>query len=83
MATLTLLTRAIFRLVEFSSEGGWNSKLANDEAAFMVLDSLMVCIACGALTIGCVFIGKGRREGLEREGEGKDVDWEGRESVES
>ncbi|KAL4914009.1 RTA1 like protein-domain-containing protein [Aspergillus aurantiobrunneus] len=49
LATLTVYTRSIFRVIELN--GGFDSELANDELAFMVLEGAMVSITCICLTV--------------------------------
>ncbi|KAL2823242.1 RTA1 like protein-domain-containing protein [Aspergillus cavernicola] len=49
LATLTVYTRSIFRVVELN--GGFDSELANDEIAFMVLEGGMISITCLCLTV--------------------------------
>ncbi|KAM5351000.1 hypothetical protein ACJ41O_003723 [Fusarium nematophilum] len=49
-ATICILIRTSFRIAELSE--GFNSKLANDEAAFMVLEGAMIVVAAACLTIG-------------------------------
>jgi hypothetical protein len=47
-AILTILIRSSFRVAEL--QGGFDSKLANDEIALMILECAMVAIACICLT---------------------------------
>jgi hypothetical protein len=47
-AVLTILIRSSFRVAEL--QGGFDSKLANDEIALMILEGAMVSIACICLT---------------------------------
>ncbi|KAJ6118911.1 hypothetical protein N7471_013531, partial [Penicillium samsonianum] len=47
-AVLTILIRSAFRVAEL--QGGFHSKLANDEIALMILEGAMVSIACICLT---------------------------------
>ncbi|KAJ5496154.1 hypothetical protein N7463_008141 [Penicillium fimorum] len=47
-AVLTILIRSSFRVAEL--QGGFQSKLANDEIALMILEGAMVSIACICLT---------------------------------
>ncbi|KAL4939083.1 hypothetical protein BDV06DRAFT_231281 [Aspergillus oleicola] len=47
-ATITVYTRSIFRVIELN--GGYDSEIANDEIAFMVLEGAMVGITCICLT---------------------------------
>ncbi|KAL4996672.1 RTA1 like protein-domain-containing protein [Aspergillus recurvatus] len=49
VATITVYTRSIFRVVELN--GGYESELANDEVTFMILEGAMVSIACICLTV--------------------------------
>ncbi|RFU26563.1 hypothetical protein B7463_g9789, partial [Scytalidium lignicola] len=49
LATGCLFVRTVFRSVELS--GGFKGKLANNEVEFMVLDGVMVIIACLCMTI--------------------------------
>ncbi|KAH8815992.1 RTA1 like protein [Xylogone sp. PMI_703] len=49
IATGCLFVRTVFRAVELS--GGFKGKLANNEVEFMILDGVMVIIACFCLTI--------------------------------
>ncbi|KAL4744120.1 RTA1-domain-containing protein [Aspergillus similis] len=48
LATLCIYIRSVFRVAELS--GGFNSHLANDEVAFMVLEGAMISIAAIALS---------------------------------
>ncbi|KAJ5099659.1 RTA1-domain-containing protein [Penicillium argentinense] len=48
IAILTIFTRSIFRVAEL--KGGFDSSLANDEVALMVLESTMIAIACISMT---------------------------------
>lgn len=48
IATLTIFVRSTFRVAEL--QGGFHSKLANDEISLMVLEGAMVAIACTCLT---------------------------------
>jgi hypothetical protein len=49
IATVTILARCIYRCIELS--GGFNGTLfVNDEAVFMVMEGLMIIIACFCLT---------------------------------
>ncbi|KAJ5497662.1 hypothetical protein N7453_006713 [Penicillium expansum] len=47
-AVLTILIRSSFRVAEL--QGGFHSKLANDEIALMILEGAMISIACICLT---------------------------------
>lgn len=49
LATVCLFIRTVFRSVELS--GGFGGHLANSEVQFMVLDGVMVIIACACLTV--------------------------------
>ncbi|KAJ5247785.1 RTA1 domain protein [Penicillium chermesinum] len=49
-ATVTIFVRSIFRVAEL--QGGFDSSLANDQTALMVLESTMIAIACICLTGG-------------------------------
>jgi RTA1 like protein len=59
VATACLFVRTVFRSVELS--GGFSGHLANSEVQFMVLDGVMVIIACTCLTIFHPGIGFGDR----------------------
>ncbi|KAL4757022.1 RTA1 domain-containing protein [Aspergillus foveolatus] len=48
LSTLLVYIRSIFRVVELN--GGYDSELANDEVAFMVLEGAMISIMCICLT---------------------------------
>ncbi|KAL2862485.1 RTA1 domain-containing protein [Aspergillus lucknowensis] len=48
LSTLVVYIRSIFRVVELN--GGFDSELANDEVAFMVLEGAMISIMCICLT---------------------------------
>lgn len=50
IATICILIRTSFRVAELSE--GFDSKLANDEVAFMVLEGAMIVIAAVCLTVG-------------------------------
>lgn len=68
LATLTIFIRSCFRVAELSQ--GFNGKLANDQVTFMVLEGMMVSIACIALTVahpGLIF---GKSWGLSGKGHG-------------
>lgn len=58
-ATAFLFVRTVFRSVELS--GGFSGHLANSEVQFMVLDGVMVIIACTCLTVFHPGIGFGGR----------------------
>ncbi|PLB36248.1 RTA1 domain-containing protein [Aspergillus candidus] len=49
VATITIFVRSFFRVFEL--KGGFDSRLANDEVALMILESGMVAIACICLTV--------------------------------
>ncbi|KAM0415693.1 hypothetical protein ACHAPT_013365 [Fusarium lateritium] len=49
-ATLCIVIRTSYRVAELS--GGYDSKLANDEVAFMILEGAMIVIATICLSIG-------------------------------
>ncbi|KAJ5723424.1 hypothetical protein N7488_001459 [Penicillium malachiteum] len=49
VAVLTIYIRSCFRVAEL--QGGFSSSLANNEVALMILESLMVTIACTAMTV--------------------------------
>ncbi|KAK0107329.1 hypothetical protein ONS95_004023 [Cadophora gregata] len=50
VATLTIFIRSTYRVAELS--GGFNSHLfTDDEVSFMILEGVMIIIACGCLTI--------------------------------
>lgn len=49
LATVTVYIRSIYRVVELN--GGFDSAVANDEVAFMVLEGAMVSITCICLTV--------------------------------
>ncbi|KAL3473687.1 RTA1 like protein-domain-containing protein [Aspergillus californicus] len=65
LATITVYTRSIFRVIELN--GGFDSELANDEIAFMVLEGGMVSITCICLTAlhPGLALGQGRRNKRE------------------
>lgn len=68
IATLTIFIRSCFRVAELS--GGFNGALANDQVTFMILEGMMVSIACIALTVahpGLIF---GRSWGIAGKGLG-------------
>ncbi|RAH82402.1 putative RTA1 domain protein [Aspergillus japonicus CBS 114.51] len=48
VATTTIFIRSCFRVAEL--KGGFGSALANDQVAFMVLEGVMMILACGAMT---------------------------------
>ncbi|KAL2844061.1 RTA1 like protein-domain-containing protein [Aspergillus pseudoustus] len=48
LSTLLVYTRSIFRVIELN--GGYDSELANDEAAFMVLEGALISIMCICMT---------------------------------
>ncbi|CEL10936.1 hypothetical protein ASPCAL14043 [Aspergillus calidoustus] len=48
LSTLLVYIRSIFRVVELN--GGYDSELANDEIAFMVLEGAMISIMCICMT---------------------------------
>jgi hypothetical protein len=49
LATICILIRCVFRVAELS--GGFNGKLANQEASFMILEGAMIVTASIALTV--------------------------------
>lgn len=49
MALLAIYIRSCFRVAEL--QGGFQSKLANDEVTFMVLEGAMIVMASTALTV--------------------------------
>jgi hypothetical protein len=49
LATVCIFIRSVFRVAELSD--GFGGHLANNEVSFMVLDGVMVLIACISLTI--------------------------------
>lgn len=56
---MTIFTRSVFRVAELKD--GFNSDLANNEVAFMILEGVMIVIACICLTVfhpGYCFGGK-------------------------
>jgi hypothetical protein len=59
IAILTIFTRSIFRVAEL--KGGFDSSLANDEVALMVLESTMVAIACISMTAAHPAVAMGHR----------------------
>lgn len=59
VATTTLFIRTVFRSVELSE--GFSGKLANSEVQFMVLDGVMVIIACICMTVFHPGIGFGHK----------------------
>ncbi|KAJ3547533.1 hypothetical protein NM208_g1462 [Fusarium decemcellulare] len=50
VATLCILIRTSYRVAELS--GGYDSKLANDEVAFMILEGAMIVVATVCLAVG-------------------------------
>lgn len=50
IASVTIFVRCAFRVAEL--ERGFQSPLASDQVAFMILEGTMVIIACLCLTIG-------------------------------
>jgi hypothetical protein len=48
-ATVFILVRSIYRCAELA--GGFRGKLANEEAPFMVLEGVMIILACLCLTV--------------------------------
>ncbi|RSL51444.1 hypothetical protein CEP54_011403 [Fusarium duplospermum] len=58
-ATACLFIRTVFRSVELSE--GFAGKLANQEIEFMILDGVMVILACISLTIFHPGVGFGKR----------------------
>lgn len=59
LAVVFVFIRSIYRCIEL--HGGFNGSLANDEVAFMVLESPMIIIAAALLTVwhpGVVFQGR-------------------------
>ena len=61
-STLLLLTRNIFRLIEFS--GGWDSTIAKKEVYYYTLDALLVLliiVMCSVFHFG-IFFNAYRRE---------------------
>ncbi|KAK4507726.1 hypothetical protein PRZ48_001461 [Zasmidium cellare] len=66
LATITILTRCIYRVVELA--GGFRTHEANDQVALMILDGPMIMIAVAGLTIchpGPLFYGEWTRLGLD------------------
>jgi hypothetical protein len=61
IAVLTIFTRSIFRVAEL--KGGFDSDLANDEIALMILESTMIAIACICMTAAHPAVAMGRRWG--------------------
>ncbi|KAF8861352.1 RTA1-domain-containing protein [Acephala macrosclerotiorum] len=59
VATICLFVRTVFRSVELS--GGFSGHLANSEVQFMILDGVMVIIACTCLTVLHPGIGFGHK----------------------
>ncbi|KAH7369602.1 RTA1 like protein-domain-containing protein [Rhexocercosporidium sp. MPI-PUGE-AT-0058] len=59
LATVCLFVRTIFRSVELSE--GFSGKLANNETQFIVLDGVMVTLACLCLTLMHPGIGIGKK----------------------
>ena len=49
IATTCLFVRTVFRSVELS--GGFSGQLANSEVEFIILDGVMVLLACTSLTV--------------------------------
>ncbi|KUJ11413.1 RTA1 like protein [Mollisia scopiformis] len=64
ITTVCLFVRTVFRSVELS--GGFGGHLANSEVQFMVLDGMMVIIACFCLTVMHPGIGFGDKWGASR-----------------
>ncbi|KAF4464987.1 RTA [Fusarium albosuccineum] len=50
VATLCILIRTSYRVAELS--GGYDSKLANDEVAFMILEGAMIVVSTVCLAVG-------------------------------
>lgn len=48
VATICIFIRSVFRSVELSE--GFSGNLANNEISFMILDGVMIIIACICLT---------------------------------
>ena len=48
-ATILIFVRSIFRVAELQS--GFDSELANDEVALMILEGAMMVLAVGLLTV--------------------------------
>ncbi|PVH76683.1 hypothetical protein DL98DRAFT_550980 [Cadophora sp. DSE1049] len=65
LATACLFVRTVFRSVELSE--GFSGELANNEIQFMVLDGVMVIIACLCLTVMHPGIGVGKQKWKEAE----------------
>jgi hypothetical protein len=59
VATACLFIRTVFRSVELS--GGFSGHLANSQVQFMILDGVMVIIACTCLTVMHPGIGFGNK----------------------
>lgn len=56
---MTIFARSVFRVAELKD--GFNGDLANNEVAFMILEGVMIMVACGCLTVfhpGYCFGGK-------------------------
>ncbi|KAI9814920.1 MAG: hypothetical protein M1826_002125 [Phylliscum demangeonii] len=50
LATVCIFIRSVYRVVELS--GGWDGKLIHQQAEFIVLEGVMVILACAALNVG-------------------------------
>jgi hypothetical protein len=59
IATACLFIRTVFRSVELS--GGFSGHLANSQVQFMILDGVMVIVACTCLTVLHPGIGFGNK----------------------
>lgn len=49
IATIGIFIRSIFRVAEL--QGGFDSKLANAEIPFMILEGAVMTVSCGCLTV--------------------------------
>ncbi|KAL4800111.1 RTA1 like protein-domain-containing protein [Aspergillus venezuelensis] len=70
IAVITVYTRSIFRVIELN--GGYDSAVANDEIAFMILEAAMVGITCICMTVlhpGIALKTREQRKDLELLGE--------------
>ncbi|KAF7563969.1 hypothetical protein G7046_g142 [Stylonectria norvegica] len=72
-ATLCILIRTIFRVAELSQ--GFDSKLANDEVSFMILEGAMIVIASICLALGHPGVAfQGLRPSPAMDPQSKDID---------
>lgn len=78
-ATITIFIRCVFRVAEL--KGGFDSELANNEIAFMILEGAMIVIACVCMTAfhpGYCFGGKwGKTEWRAKSKHDSELGYEG------